>query len=172
MNVLNPTPEPNPTRVRTTVAERQGDHAVRHAGKDPDGKLERAARVIETDHILVRKTERFGGLRAHERGVVPGELGEGIGKLLQPPVVREPAVVKRRRREEHDLQATRRSARPVWEPRAAAMARELRKGLRGESGDDFWKLAAGKQPVMQDAVPLRVELGLAQDRFPVSRTMS
>ena len=92
----------------TAVAKREGDHAVRHAGEDPDGKLERAARVIETDHLLVRKTERLGGLRAHERGVVPGELGEGIGKLLQPPVVREAAVVKRRRREEHDLQTTRR----------------------------------------------------------------
>ena len=95
----------NPTRVRTAVADRQGDHAVRHAGKDPDGKLERAARVIDTDHILARETERFGGLRAHERGVVPGELGEGIGKLLQPPVVRESAVVKRRRGQEHDLQS-------------------------------------------------------------------
>ena len=44
--------------------------------------------------------------------------------------------------------------------------RELRQGLRGESGDNFWKLAAGKQSIMQDAVPLPVELGLAQDRFP------
>jgi hypothetical protein len=79
--------------VLATVAKGEGHHAVRHAREDPDGKLERAARVIETDHVFARKTKRFGGLRAHERGVVPGELGEGIGKLLQPPVVREAAVV-------------------------------------------------------------------------------
>ena len=76
--------------------------------------------------MLARKTERLGGLRAHERGVVPGELGERIGKLLQPPVVRESAVVKRRRGEEHDLQVTRRSRRGLAQPRAR---RELRKGL-------------------------------------------
>ena len=104
---VEPDARANPSRVQTPVAKRKGDDAVRHAGEDPDRKLERAARVIETDHILVRKTERFGGLRAHERGVVPGELGEGIGKLLQPPVVREAAVVKRRGREEDDLEATR-----------------------------------------------------------------
>ena len=109
----------NPSRAPTAVAKREGQHAVCHAGQDKDRKLERAARVIETDQLLVRKTERLGGLRAHERGVVPRELGQGIRKLLQPPVVREPAVVKRRRRDEHDLQTTRRSRR----------ARELRKGL-------------------------------------------
>ena len=103
---VEPDPRADPTRVRTAIAERQGDHAVRHSGEEPDGELERAARIIETDQILARKTERLGGLRAHERGVVPGELGEGIGKLLQPPVVREAAVVKRGGGEEDDLQAT------------------------------------------------------------------
>src|SRR5262245_26132317 len=83
---IEPDPEPNPSRALPTVAKGEGDHAVRHAGEDPDGKLERAAGIIETDEVPARKTERFGGLRAYERGVVPGELGEGIGKLLQPPV--------------------------------------------------------------------------------------
>ena len=119
---VEPDARADPTRVRTAIAERQGDHAVRHSREEQNGELERAARIIETDHILVRKTERFGGLRAHERGIVPGQLGERIGKLLQPPVVREAAVVKRRRREEHDLQTTRRSR--------AAWPAELRKGLR------------------------------------------
>src|SRR2546430_14490731 len=81
--------------------------SIRHAGQDPDRKLERAASVIETDQLLVRKAERLGGLRAHERGGVPRELGQRIRKLLQPPLVREPAVVKRRPWDEHDLPITR-----------------------------------------------------------------
>ena len=160
---VEPDARADPARVRTAIAERQGDHAVGHAGEDRDGKLERAARVIETDHILARKTERFGGLRAHERRVVPGELGERIGKLLQPPVVREAPVVKRGRGEEHDLQARRRCTGAA---RHRSRRRELRQRLRGEFGDNFWKLAAGKQPIVQDAVPLPVELGVAQDRIP------
>ena len=93
-------------------------------GRIQTGSSSERPAVIETDHILVRKTERFGGLRAHERGVVPGQLGEGIGKLLQPPVVREAAVVKRRGGEEHDLQATARSA-------GARLRREARRAPPG-----------------------------------------
>ena len=160
---VEPDARADPARVRTAVAKRQGHHAVRHAGEDPDGKLERAARVVDTDHVFVRETECLGGLRAHERGVVPRELGEGIGKLLQPPVVREPAVVKRRR-------GTNTISRPPADPlgarRRRSTGRRAPQRLRRDIGNDFGKLAAGKQPVMQDAVPLLVELGLAQDRFP------
>ena len=144
--------------MRTAVAERDGDHAIRHSGKEPDGELERAAVVIEADPILVLEAERFGRRRADERGVVPGQLGEGIGKLLQPPVVGEATVVKRRGGKKDDLQATTSSTRD--------RAPELRQGLRGEIGDNLWKLAAGKQPIMQDAVPFLVELGFAQNWFP------
>src|SRR5262245_3824826 len=79
---------PNPARALTTVPECDGHHAVRHTREDEDWKFERAAGVIETDHIPVRKTESLGSPRAHEGGVVPRQLGEGIGKLLQPAVVR------------------------------------------------------------------------------------
>ena len=160
---VEPDPRADTARVRTTIAERQRDHAVRHSGDEPDGELERAARIFETDHILARHTERLGRLRAHERGVVPGQLGEGIGKLLQPPLVREAAVVKRRGREEDDLQAARRCTPRFTGTRDRA--RELGQGLRGESGDNFWKLAAGKESIMQDAIPFVVELG-PQNRFP------
>ena len=102
---VEPDARADPAGVRTAIAERQGDHAVRHAGEDRDGKLERAPRVIETDQVLARKTERLGGLQAYQRGVVPRELGEGVGKLLQPPVVGEAPVVKRWRGEEDDLEA-------------------------------------------------------------------
>src|SRR5947207_2839025 len=54
---VEPEPVPDPSRVQTTVAEREGHDAVRHAGEDPDWKLERASRVIDPDHILARKTE-------------------------------------------------------------------------------------------------------------------
>src|SRR6266545_8282435 len=101
---VEPDPRSNPSRAETTVTKSESHHAVRHPGQDPDGNLERASREIETDHILARKTERLGSLRAHERGVVPRELGKRIGKLLQPSVVREAPVVQRGGRKENDLQ--------------------------------------------------------------------
>ena len=119
---VEPNARTDATRLRAAITERQGDHAVRHAGENPDGKLERAARVVDTDRILVLETERFRCLRAHERGVVPGQLGERIRKLLQPPVVCEAAVVKREGRDEHDLQVTARSTRAPG---------KLRQGRRG-----------------------------------------
>ncbi len=106
---VEPDARADPAGVRSAVPERERDHAVRHAGQNPDGKLQRAARVIDTDHVPARDTERLGRLRAHERGVVPRQLRERIGKLLQPPVVRVSTVVQRRGRKEHDLE-TRRSA--------------------------------------------------------------
>src|SRR5207253_1596694 len=68
---IEPDSRSNPSGALTTVAKGEGHHIVRHAWEDPDWKLERAARVIDTHHLLVGKTEGLGGLRAHERGVVP-----------------------------------------------------------------------------------------------------
>src|SRR5260370_170215 len=91
-----------------------------------------------------------------ESGVVPGQLGERIGKLLQPPVIREVAVVKRGRGKEHELQptpgATSAPARTGGARAAADDARELRERLPGELGDNFRKLTAGKESIMEDAV--------------------
>ncbi len=143
---VEPDARTDPTCVRTAVAERQRDHAVRHSGEEPNRELERSAGIIEANPILVCEADRFGRLRADERGIIPGQLREGIGKLLQPPVVREAAVVKRGRGEEHDLQITRRSRRGLARRTASgAKAAELRQGLRGEVGDNFWKLAAGQE---------------------------
>jgi len=64
-------PRPNPSRRQTTVAKGEGYAPSAMAWEDPNGKLRRAACIIETDQILARNTERLGGLRAHERGVVP-----------------------------------------------------------------------------------------------------
>ena len=136
--------------------------------------------MVEADKVFVCKAERFGRLRADERGVVPSELGEGIGKLLQPPVVREAAVVKRRGGEKHDLQA-RRSASGAKAADRAGELRQRRARLRqgfggarrsasgakaGERRDNLGKLAGGQQSIVEDAVPFPVELGLPQDRSP------
>src|SRR5690349_7943764 len=64
---IEPDSSPNPPDALTTVAKRERDDAVRHAGEDPHSKLERASRVIETHQVPVRKTLCFGGLRAHQR---------------------------------------------------------------------------------------------------------
>ena len=83
---VEPNARTDATHVRPAITERQGDHAVRHARKDRDGKLERAARVIETDQIPAGKTERLGVLRAHERRVVPGDLrSSGSGSSCSHP---------------------------------------------------------------------------------------
>ena len=167
VNVSNPTPDPIRPACDTAVAERQGDHAVRHAGEDPDGKLERAARIIETDHILARKTERLGGLRAHERGVVPRELGEGIGKLLQPPVVREAAVVKRRGGEEHDLQAQ--LAEPPARSRAGASSA---KGSAVRVGTTSGSSLPESNPSCKTRFHFLSNSASPRIGFQVSRTMS
>ena len=91
---IEPDSRSNPSRARTTVTKGERHDAVRHPWKDRDRQFERAARIIEADHIPARDTERLRHLRAHERGVVPRQLRERIRKLLQPPVVREAAVVK------------------------------------------------------------------------------
>ena len=85
--------------------------------------------------------------------------------------------MKRRGGEKHDLRASAGTAarlrrgfgearRSASGAKAADQGRELRQGLRGEIGHNFWKLAAGQESIVQDAVPFRVELGLPQDRFP------
>ena len=170
---VEPDPRADPTRVRTAVAERQGDHAVRHAGEEPNGELERAARIVETDHILARKAERLGGLRAHERGVVPGQLGEGIGKLLQPPVVREAAVVKRGGGEEHDLQATRRS-RAAWLAEAPSARRRpsSAKGCPVRSGTTSGSSLPARNPSCRTRFHFLSNSASPRIGFQVSRTMS
>ena len=48
--------------------------------------------------------ELLGRLRAHEGGVVPGQLRDRFGQFLKPTVVGEAAVVDRRVRLEDDFQ--------------------------------------------------------------------
>src|SRR5262245_61016864 len=45
---VEPHARSNPSRALTAVAKGEGQHAVCHAGQDPDRKLQRAPRVIET----------------------------------------------------------------------------------------------------------------------------
>ncbi len=70
--------------------------------------------------------------------------------------------MKRRGGDKDDLHALGR----LRATRAANQAPKLCQGLRGESGDNFGKLAAGKQSIVQDAVPLALELARTQDRVP------
>ena len=55
---VEPDTRADPPRVRPPVAERYGNHPVRHPRDDPDRKLHGAARVLDTDDVLVRQTER------------------------------------------------------------------------------------------------------------------
>src|SRR5262245_12279851 len=65
---IEPHPRADPTCMRPAIAERHGDHAIGHSREEPHRELERAAATLEADQVLVRKAERFGRLRADERG--------------------------------------------------------------------------------------------------------
>src|SRR4029453_7117407 len=56
-------------------------------------------------HLLVSEPETLGERRAEQGGVIPGELGHGLGQLLQPAVIGEAPIPQRRVRlkEEFEL---------------------------------------------------------------------
>ena len=96
---------PTLTGAAAAVAEMDGDAVVRVAGHGEDGAADRAATIVQRHDVaddlavlaaLHRRTtadiQPFGRRRAHEDGVVPGELRDRLGQLLQPAVVRETAV--------------------------------------------------------------------------------
>jgi len=164
VNVSDPTPDPiRPARRRRAKGE--GYDTVRPCLGGPNGSSASAAYRDGPNPRSQYRASR--GLRAHERWVVPSELGEGSGSSCSHPSFAKRPSVKRWRGEEHDLiqapGASHLSPLGVAAPAPGAdQARELRKGLRCESGNDFGKLAAASNPSCKHAVPLPVELGLAQ----------
>ena len=82
---VEPDPRADPTGVRTAVAERQGDHAVRHSGKEPDGKLERAAGVVEADQSSFARPSDSAVFGLTSAGLSHVSLVRGSGSSCSHP---------------------------------------------------------------------------------------
>ena len=63
------------------------------AGDDVHRNLQRSAAALDAQDVAVLDAEQLGLRRGDQRGVVPGELGDGVGPLLEPGVVGEAAIV-------------------------------------------------------------------------------
>ena len=87
------------------VAERQRDRVVGVSRHDQDRRIDPPVAVADLDDVAVFQTQRLGGRLGDHGRVVPGQLRDRVRQLLQPDVVREPAVVQLRIDDEGDLHA-------------------------------------------------------------------
>ena len=83
------------------------------AGQDPNRDLEGPPAVGQPHDLFAGDPDPLCGLRRQEERVVPGQLRDRFGELLQPSVVGEPPVVNRRIGTEVDFQVR---ARPALVP--------------------------------------------------------
>jgi len=60
-------------------------------------------RDCDLNQIACLDTEPFRESRTHERGVVPGQLGDWVWQFLEPAIVSVAAVVHRITADKHDL---------------------------------------------------------------------
>ena len=153
--------------ARAAVAEVHGHGAVGVARQHPERRHDRAAaerELGELGHVAARgllrlhAAESGGGLRAHERHVVPGDLAERLRQLLQPAEVGEAPVEDGRIRAERDLEPVRAAAcgRRRGGPGAGLDAQ--RPGFEGRPRDDA---------VVERPVPALLEVGLPERALPV-----
>ena len=135
------------------------------ARDDPCRGLHAAATEAELDDVGVRAEavaldgdpEAARGLRSHEGGVVPGQLGERLRHLLKPAVVGVAPIVDRWVGPERDLQP--RLHRPRRGP-GPISDRHRRRGRRdGRQARD--------NPVVQRAAPRGLEIAPHRLRAPV-----
>ncbi len=90
-------------RPRAAVPQGERRRVVRMARKDPRRGLDRAPAAGEPQDVFAGNPEARRGRGRKEHGVVPRQLRDRLGQLLQPRVVREPPVVDRRIGAEADL---------------------------------------------------------------------
>ena len=97
------------SRAGAAVAEMQGNALVGMARNDPSRSAQASPFVAELDEIgeypavlaaagadLIGQTQPLGSFWTDESSVVPGKLGQRLRQLLQPTVIGEAAVEKRR----------------------------------------------------------------------------
>src|SRR5438093_379565 len=95
--------------ARPAVAEMQRDTLVGMARNDPGRSSQGSPFVAQLDEVgkypsmfsapgadLVRQSQPLGSFRTDESSIIPGKLSQRFRQLLQPTVVGEAAVEKRR----------------------------------------------------------------------------
>ena len=109
--------------ARLPVSQKYRHRPVGLTGHDPRRKLDSASLITELDDVFILDSQPPRKARSEERGVAPGELGQGLGKFLQPAVVGPPAIADGRVGPEKDLEAFRTTiCRPrgngdfIWRP--------------------------------------------------------
>ena len=142
-----------------TVAERNTDAVVGVARGDHRGDLQRPAVEGQLHEVAVVDFEGLGRRGAEQRGVVPAELGDGVGGLLEPAVVGIAAVVDARIARVGQLQRVERRGRGP-----AEVAEGLVERLGLELGGHVAPLGAGAVPFVEELPPGRLDVGpLADD---------
>ena len=96
-------PAADPSRLAASVAEIDGDAVVGMAGNDQNGGLDLLAVQRDLDDIRLLELVFDQSGVADQRGVVPGEVGDRLGQLLQPADIGVAPVVERGIRAEDDL---------------------------------------------------------------------
>ena len=95
------------------VAQKNRHRSLGLARHDPGRKLHGFAAITQLDDVFVLDTEPLCQGRAEERGIVPGQLGQGLGQFLEPAVIGPAAVTDRRVGAEEDLETLRTSVSPA-----------------------------------------------------------
>ena len=75
------------------VAESHADRVIGLAGEQHGRNFQAPAVKLQADHVAIDHAQLAGRLRAQQRGVAPGELGDRVRELLEPAVVGVAAVI-------------------------------------------------------------------------------
>ena len=96
------------------------------SGDDQRAASDLAAADIDLDSVALSHAELLGGGEAHQHSVVPAQVRDLLGQLLQPAIVREAAVVERGIGPEENLDSTLRGLLTGGDPSS--------RGSRGHNG--------------------------------------
>ncbi len=86
------------------VSEVNGDGVFGVPGRDEHGQVEDSTLPSHLDDVFILDREARRRARTEECRIAPGQLGEGLGELLQPAVVGETSVVDAGVRQEAELE--------------------------------------------------------------------
>src|SRR5207248_716512 len=80
-------------RARSAVAESYRHAIICLSRLDPDRRASRTSAKFQIRHVAIRELQTIGSRLTHKGRVIPDNFRERIRELLQPGIVREPAVV-------------------------------------------------------------------------------
>ena len=152
----------DPARAAASIAQGHRHRRLGLAGNDPHRRQDDGIAISKLDLILVGEPEPLRELRTHQRGVVPGQFGQGLGQLLQPAVVRKAPIPDRRVGGKDKIEF-----RAVG-GRRSRLAQEIRSDRRRPHR----QLRSFERTAAQRLIPERVDLGLAGWPWSRSRARS